>query len=154
MYKNFKLITALIGLLTVTEAASAYSLLGSFGSSQLTVNEMNIEHYQYETHRDPYFADAEILPDWRHLTKFNINLGLTKYIFWDNNLHLSFDQATTQVRHVGWEYTIGLHVTDWLDVMKYHHSQHVLEDKFESRFPNTDAYGIRIKFITSKGSTR
>lgn len=146
-YLGVTLVTVIGVGLVGTGTACAYSLFGPLGAQYLKVTEMNIEHYQYEAHRDPYFAEAAVKPDWRHLTQFNLELGVTPYLFWDNRLHMSFDRATTQIRHAGWEYTIGMRVTDWFDVLKYHHSQHVLEDKFEARFPNTDAYGIRIKFI-------
>jgi hypothetical protein len=151
MYTSIRNYAVALLLALQADPLLAYSLLGSAGAEYITINEMNLEHYQYEVHRNPYFADAEVQPDWRHHTRFNFQLGITDYIFWDNKLHMDFDGATTAIRHAGWEYTVGFRLTDWLDILRYHHSQHVLEDKFDTRFPNTDAYGVRITFLPGSG---
>lgn len=151
MYASIRTYAVALLLALQSDPLLAYSLLGSAGAAHIGIREMNIEYLEYETHRDPYFAEAAVQPDWRFQTRFNFELGITDYITWSNRLHMSFDRATTQIRHAGWEYTVSMHVTDWLDVLRYHHSQHVLEDKFDTRFPNTDAYGVRITFLPGSG---
>ena len=111
------------------------------------VTESYFEYRQYENCpsysilRDPYAP--EYTEDWqfeiRNATKLD-----SRFLFWENTFH--FRTAQGKVRHVGLEYYIGLHVLSFIDVFKYHHSQHVTEVD-RSKFPLEDSYGVRLFLI-------
>lgn len=112
------------------------------------VDEMYIEYRHAEHLRDPYYPENKD-DDWRDLAEFRWKWNSYKILFWENNLHLRTDAS--QVRHVGWEYTIGLNFTKYLSVVKYHHSQHCTECEIETRkFPVEDSYGIRFYLVPGR----
>lgn len=48
---------------------------------------------------------------------------------------------------VGWEWELGIG-TEWLDVYRYHHSRHIMDEVGETpKFPVQDSYGVRIHLI-------
>jgi hypothetical protein len=107
----------------------------------LQVEQMYIEYKKYEAWRNPYYPVGK--NDWTHGAEFAWTIGIFKRIYWDNVFHISMDE-TPQVRHGGWEYYLGLRVFDWLSVGRYHHSEHVFEDKFDRKFPVEDSYFVRV----------
>jgi hypothetical protein len=109
------------------------------------VNRLSLEHKQYQINHDPYFPGME--KNWTTKTDLYWDVRLWR-IFWDNDLHMGMDKS--QVRTVGWKFIMGIHVTDWLDIVKDHHSRHVLEDRRDGHFPVEDSYGFRINFIERK----
>lgn len=77
----------------------------------------------------------------------NWNVGAGRF-FWNNTAYFYGDDH--KVAEIGWEYDLGFDITEWLDVRWSHHSQHWadVESQNGSRFPVTDSYGFRIKFLT------
>jgi len=122
-------------------AESYYGYLnkGSF----LRVEELFVEYRKYEVYRNPYYPPEK--NDWTHTGEFHWTVSILNRLYWENNFHMSMDE-TPQVRHGGWEYYMGFRVFNWLHAIKYHHSEHVFEDKFMRKFPVEDSYGIRIYF--------
>lgn len=109
----------------------------------LQIQDVWVEYREIQFLRDPYYPDEKD-QEWTRSAEFHWNTTILKYMYWDNNFHFRMDES--QVRHVGWEYYLGLHVTDWMDVVKYHHSQHCAECQMERRFPVEDSYGVRFYF--------
>lgn len=125
--------------------AKAYDLnLDSlYNGDFLKVDQMYLEFRKYEDYRNAYLPDAK---GWQFRGEFHNNLSAFSVLFWNTNLHLSMDRS--QIRYVGLEYYLGLHLTPWADAIKYHHSEHVLEQEVpgNKKFPVEDSYGFRIYF--------
>lgn len=111
----------------------------------LKVEELFVEYRKYEAYRNPYYPPGK--DDWTHTGEFNWTVSAFNRLYWDNKFHMSMD-LTPQVRHAGWEYYLGFRVFNWFHLVKYHHSEHVMEDKFLHKFPVEDSYGFRIYFKT------
>lgn len=111
----------------------------------LKVDEMFVEYRKVQGLRDPYYS-KEQNSNWTQVGEFHLQLSALRRVYWNNNFHLRMDQS--QVRHVGWEYTMGAKVTDWFHIIKYHHSQHCTECVRPERFPVEDSYGVRVYFKT------
>jgi hypothetical protein len=110
------------------------------------VEEFSIEHLQYEAYRDPYHPDYG-QTDWNFKDNINFKISLLGSIYWQNRLHMSMDKIDHQIKDAGWEHTLGIEIFRWLDIVKYHHSRHVLEESRPYRFPVEDSYGFKINLI-------
>lgn len=129
--------------LFLISSSAAQAFDNKYTTNMIDIEKLSVEHKWYDTNRDPYFPDKT---DWETKTGLYWNVRLYR-IFWDNNVHMSMDSS--QVRTVGWQYVIGFHVTTWFDLVKDHHSRHVLEGVQNDKFPVEDSYGFRINFIPS-----
>lgn len=143
---------ALLLLALTTPALSAnYRLVDleklEFNYAQLTPNT-----------RDPYLP--EDTGKWKERTSLKFRMGLlNQKLYWDNNVH--GETVNTGIfRSVGWQWELGLRITDKLVLYRDHHSRHVMEKippkRFNagSQFPVEDSYGIKlilIKETTGKG---
>lgn len=107
----------------------------------LKLNEMYVEYRKFEDYNNPYMPEQN---NWQFTGEFHNKVNAFNLIFWDTNLHLSM--ADNRVRYVGLEYYLGAHLTPWLDVLRFHHSQHVLEQTSNVHFPLEDSYGFRVYF--------
>jgi hypothetical protein len=110
------------------------------------VEEFSIEHLNYQANRDPYFPEHS-QTDWQFMDNFNFKISILGSFYWQNRFHMSMDKPDHQIKSAGWEHTMGLEVFKWLDLVKYHHSRHVLEESRPYRFPVTDAWGFKINLI-------
>lgn len=120
------------------------------GEYSLKLTEFNLEVFQYDGRRDPYFPDHHE-SDWVGGSAVNYTLGVMKYLYFDNTLHFEYDNSP-QVRSGGWRFEIGASPFSWLDIYRHHHSRHSFEyiNTSVRRFPVEDAYGIRLNLITGK----
>lgn len=137
----------LIMCLIYSSAASAYDLdLEGFSKGNwLKVDESYVEYRKYEAYRNPYLPDEK---GWDFRGEFHNTFSAFNRLYWDTNLHMSMDES--QIRYVGLEYYLGLRVFDWLHAVKYHHSEHVLDEPAPDnrKFPVEDSYGVRVYFKT------
>lgn len=127
---------------------SAYSqpLFQTGGTYKLfEVEELSIEGLNYTAYRDSYFPDHS-QTDFKHEVNTRFKVRILKSFYFENRYFMGIDNSP-QVRHAGLEYTLGLEVFRWLDVVRYHMSRHVLEESRPYRFPVTDAFGIKINLI-------
>lgn len=85
--------------------------------------------------------------------QLNLNFDLLSYLYWDNVVHASTDRdpatGSSQFRLVGWQFGLGVRLTEWLKVGYYHHSQHLLDATLPWRFPVQDALHLQIKVYSS-----
>lgn len=132
----------IVGLILLSTKAFAFD--HDYTYKLVDVDRLSVEHKWYETNRDPYFPDKN---DWTTKTDLYWSVRLYR-IFWDNDVHMGMDKS--QVRTVGWQYILGIHITDWLDLVKDHHSRHVMENTLPQHFPVEDSYGFRLNFIERK----
>lgn len=117
------------------EAKSTYHVLD--------VEKFAFEHKWADKIRDPYIPDEK---NWRIKDNLYWNVSIGHIFFWDNNVEMY--STDTHVLSVGWQFYMGFHVNDWLDLVKDHHSRHVLEQsRPTAAFPVEDSYGFRLNFI-------
>ena len=105
---------------------------------------------------DPMIQDSGLVN--RQADKY-IDLGLDMsflYVFYFNNVvHGTSDTPITgtangQFRTVGWQYELGVRVTDYLNVGMGHHSQHMLDYEGVNHFPVENWVGFSVKLFESK----
>lgn len=132
-------------LLTATPSIAEPLFKSGNSYSLFKVEELSIEGLNYQAYRDPYFPD-HAQTDFKHEVNTRFKVRVLNSIFFENRYFIGIDNSP-QVRHAGLEYTLGLSVFRWMDIVRYHMSRHVLEEARPYRFPVTDAYGIRINLI-------
>lgn len=148
--------TFLLGLLATLFVFAAMSSCNAYGKSLLDdsnlynyqqdimkVEELSVEHKKYTTRRDPYYYEDS----WQNQSTINLRLGIMKVMYF--NAKLNCETMVDPVRAISTEYTAGVRITKWLDVIKYYSSEHVLDHNSPSRFPIQSAYGIKVNIITS-----
>lgn len=139
-------VIGLILLFILSSLALAEPLFRTGNSYSLfKVDELSVEALNYEAYRDPYFPDHG-QTDFKHEVNTRFKVTLLNSIYFQNRYFIGIDNSP-QVRHAGLEYTLGLEVFKWLDIVRYHMSRHVLEESRPHRFPVTDAYGIKLNLI-------
>lgn len=120
------------------------------------LDEVSVEAYDIISKRDHYFPGMKH-KDWGAGANFIIKNHFAEYLYWNNRFHLSSNQ--TQIKHVGWEFTFGLHlIPDALDVFYFHHSEHTAEEEpievFEGKryrqFPVQDFIGLKLYIFKKK----
>lgn len=153
----------LIFLTAQTSQASKFSLW--------SVDQLSMDYFKYRSGMsDSYFTECNSVPGTgredllgnRECTRMqfqdgaalNLDLEVLRYAFWRNRFHMSQDQYR-HVKHVGWEWEVGLDVSRMtdrvipLELFQHHHSRHGLEyiNPRGDHFPVVDTYGVRLKFI-------
>lgn len=109
----------------------------------LNVEKFSYEHKWTDKVRDPFIPNER---NWRYKDNLYWNVSIFKEFFWDNNVEMY--STDSKVLSVGWQFYMGVRVTDWLDIVKDHHSRHVMEEERPSHsFPVEDSYGFRLNFI-------
>jgi hypothetical protein len=113
---------------------------------------MAMEMQKYQRLNNPYLypTDADIAHggsfymDWLWLKIGNFSL------YSQNTLHFLQSGVTGRVIYGGWQYEQGLSLGKSLELFKYHHSQHIMEDTRPTHFPNEDYYGVRFIMLNKK----
>lgn len=93
--------------------------------------------------------DAYLYPIDEELTfglQLNVDYTLIEYkkfkLFHRNNW--GFDSVQSHVKHVWWEFDLGLNIYDKLEIFHQHMSRHILEDKRAGPFPVRDSFNVRL----------
>ena len=110
-------------------------------ASWLNIDESYVEYRKFQDYRNPYIPEEK---NWDFMGNFHNTYSLFKVIYWDTDLHLAANHS--QVLYGGLEYRLGIHITDNLDVFKYHASDHIFDHTETNKFPVQDSYGIRVYF--------
>lgn len=92
---------------------------------------------------------------WLYGAATGFDLNLIRYkelrLYWDNLVHMK--GTNHQVRHVGWEWKLGINIIPGkVDIYYHHHSQHVLERDREphSGYPLLDELVLKMTFYQRK----
>lgn len=86
-----------------------------------------------------HFMDKEL--------NLQMNFNVFEYFYWDNTIHSMTDRAPngdTQFRLVGWNYRLGLHITDYIDFGYNHFSKHFLDYQGPNGFPLENSWELNI----------
>ena len=140
--KIFLLIAALFFILTAHSPAGGTDHRISY----LRVDVLSLEAYRITHKRDPFFSDRTH-EDWLFGAALNWDLMLIRYrtvgLYWENRLYLDVDN---QVRHVGWEWDLGIQLGRYFDLFYQHHSRHALDEQ-RNGFPFENRFGVRLNLI-------
>jgi hypothetical protein len=149
----------LLALYMLAYAPIAWGYTPSAGLRILEPSLLTMEYYKIANNRDEYLAindkgSTKYGPAegeaWSYGSAVRFNLELIKYgeygLYWDNHVHMAATQCC--VRHVGWEFEWGAHVSRHLDFFYYHHSEHIMDvERPARRYPLVNQYGVRFIFI-------
>lgn len=120
----------------------------------LEPRDIYFDLYENEHVEDPYLSpvDSELGYGLNARTDFNV-VRYNKYsLFVGSLMHFDQSKRTGQVRHVGWEYEVGMDLFKYncsgIQFIKQHHSRHILEAEREAHFPVYDRIGIRLVINT------
>lgn len=151
---NFLLPVFLVSGLCSAAQAAEYHLL------ELDHASMEYSHLNEDTYSLPFptrlgVRDSYLAPVDEELT-FGLGLNLDYNLirvgehrwFWRN--HWGFDSARSHVRHVWWQFDMGLSFYNKIEFLYRHMSRHILEDTRDERFPVRDEAVIRF-IIFDKG---
>lgn len=92
----------------------------------------------------------EYTGEWGTEARLDWNISIYHYLFWKNQLHTSSIGSSGAVKTVGWQWTAGIRLLPELDVIAYHHSQHIMDEESQvaQRFPVENGYGFTVHFLT------
>jgi len=108
--------------------------------SYAKVRELSLDLKRMPFQRDFLFPDRT---NWGHEVRMTADMNIGRW-FIDNQLTgRTYD---SRFRYVAWEYDTGFYILPWLDLIWSHKSQHTM-DLYRDKFPVTDSYGIRLKFV-------
>lgn len=87
----------------------------------------------------------------------NIETNLFHYFYFNSVVHGTSDKPLSynghgQFRSIGWNYALGLYLTNFLRLEYRHHSQHLLDHQGAYPFPVENSIGVKIKLYESKTS--
>jgi len=124
----------------------------------MELDNFSMMYRQHVNYRDAYFPAYETID--RECTKseecmkFGANalfdLTIISYkrygLFWRNDIIM--DATNRQVRHVAWDWQIGMPITKYFEIYHHHTSRHILEEERPTtqRFPLRDEYVLKMKF--------
>lgn len=113
--------------------------------SEARVKELSLEIRKIETLRHAYYPEKD---DFFGYVGLNWAIENKKqWLYWDNTVAFYGDKS--QVRHIFWEYRVGLKATKWLDIFYYHKSEHTADANRDdighpSKFPLQNSIGVKI----------
>ena len=134
-------------LAAILAASSSQAFAYNLGIFSIDYFDMRYE--KFADARDPYAPQYDNNWLYRVATDFNISAGP---LYWSNDVHMETIETQTP-KTVGWQYELGLHLLDNIDVYREHHSRHIMDEYSpdqaigENDLPVEDVYGIRFKII-------
>jgi hypothetical protein len=114
---------------------------------------------KFGDNRDPLTPDISPREySGRLATEFQMRL--LEVIYWKNYVHTEGTEAKVQT--VGWQWELGLRITDQISAFYEHHSRHRLDTSNPDldqnlkprKFPVEDSYGIRLRIYETDKPTR
>ena len=112
----------------------------------IDVDKVYVDYMHYTYAAEPFMYNAGYTPT----NRLDVHLDLKLFDgigFIDNMIHSETDQS--QYRVVGWNYRMGAHVGNNLDIYFEHYSQHLLDSPTVG--PNSfDALGVRVYLYKAK----
>lgn len=118
-------------------------------SDVLNLDEVYINYKSFvgET-RNPYLQIPG-LEDHSLQNELNLNINMTivDHFYWDNTIHSLNDG---EYRVIGWNYRIGVHITDYIDFGRNHFSEHYINFVSPYGFPLQNSWELNLYLYRSK----
>lgn len=124
-------------------------------ASGLELNEVYINYKQFFPGGvDPLITENGLQNNLDKELNLHINMDFLDHFYWNNLIHSMTDvnnNGNGQFRLIGWNFNIGLHITDYVDFGYHHFSQHLLDYQGPPgyHFPVQDAVELNV-FIFRK----
>lgn len=114
--------------------------LSVFADRPFELDSLYVDYKKFDdSNRDPLFYNSTK----KESISLVMNTNFLSYFYLDNRVHGETNNAKYEL--VGLEARIGLRLTNYMEVGYYHHSQHLLDDKYPyQKFPVDDAVEIRL----------
>lgn len=113
----------------------------------IEVQEVNVEYKQFlDGSRDAIVSQDGLGNLIDKEVNLNINFDISEYFYWNNMIHSIVDSngvSGGQFRLIGWNFRVGLRLTNYFDIEWEHFSQHLLD--VISPFPNPTQNSINIR---------
>jgi hypothetical protein len=113
------------------------------GRAEAKVTQLSLELKRLPFNRD-YFIPERTIWDAETNLLWDVSLGR-----WFIENDITGRTADSRYRYVSWQFTTGINITPYLDLVWDHHSEHRM-DTYSDKYPVRDAYGIRINFVEGK----
>ena len=112
----------------------------------IQVDELTLNYKKYHpSSRHPLFYDSKMKEGIDLTMNNDLGFGL---LFWDNVIHSATNSS--QYYLVGWQFKLGLRMTQFLTVQYEHHSQHVLDSTYPNmKFPVEDSVGFTLRILST-----
>lgn len=118
----------------------------------IEADRVDFEYYKINGLRDPYAPQYDELWDYRAALRWD--LTILKYGYMLNDTHTE-GLKDGRVKTVGWQWELGLHLTDNIDIFEFHHSRHIFDVNAKQRdgsdlpgkgknFPVENSWGLRV----------
>lgn len=80
----------------------------------------------------------------QNFINLNFEINLHKKIYWKNKI--STEVTSEQFRYVGYDFSLGIHMSNDLDIYYRHYSGHMLDYQGDNNFREENSVGVRFKF--------
>lgn len=118
-------------------------LLVASTTAKSEVRALNLEVKRLPFVRDNLFPDDKYW-DYQLNLIWNVDVGP---VFMENDIDTR--TRNDRFRYVAWEYKLGVHLGQHVDVLWHHRSEHAM-DIYRKQYPVRDSYGVRFKFMGDK----
>jgi hypothetical protein len=122
------------------------------------LKKVGIEWHHFQPgSRDVFITQNPNLPGKELGQELNLtmNMDIADWFFFNNNVYSRTDRGIndgySQYRYISWEYRVGVHLTEGLDLQFKHRSQHLLDVSYPSPYPVEDGIGINWVIYEKKG---
>ena len=138
---NKILLSLIILLFPITSQARTFKLF--------EVNEINLEHKIFlPGSRYPLITNNGLGNNLEKELNLNLNIDVLKYGYFNNHIHSMTDISPGanygQFRLIGWNFHIGIRLTNFLNIEYEHFSQHLLDAQFPYDFPLQNSVNIKL----------
>lgn len=150
-----RVLTALIKVLLLVIILLLFDKACMAGSI-FELNEVSLEYKAFSDGSFNPLIDNNGLTNKRLDKELNlyVNTTLFKYGFINNKIHSYTDRDENgnpgQFRLVSWNYSLGVHITYFLDLSYEHKSEHLLDSTFPYHFPLENSINIKIYLYKDK----
>lgn len=139
-------VAAVFGLLILLIASCVISKADAF-----ELQEVSVEYKKFSGGSYTPLINTNGLPDRAMDHELNLNLNadlIDGIVFFNNKVHSQADKSAVdggsgQYRLVGWNYKLGVRITDSFHVQMEHFSRHLLDTSYAyGPFPREDSVGF------------
>lgn len=122
-------------------------LMSGAAMAQPRVYHLGLSVGELIHNREPMLPNIEH-KDWGTAVKWEIGLSWNK-AFWDSIIH--YESCYDKICTASWEFSLGVSITQYIDIYWAHKSQHTFDQmnsfRVPDKYPLQDAIMMRINFI-------
>lgn len=120
---------------------------------------MDLRTQRFSENRDALTPDIP-QDQYKGRVATDFQLRILEVGYWKNYVHT--EGTPSQLQTVGWQWELGIRISDELSIFHEHHSRHRMDsaeldldgDGKPNKFPVEDSYGIRLHFYVNPRPSR